>query len=154
MKKTKIVTSIGPASYNPDIFEQMVAAGANVARINFSHATEEEKQMAVAAVHEVRRRTGRTIGIMYDTKGPELRNGVMAPGSLLVEGSAVRIVRAAVEGDAEHFSLNHPQVVANLRVGHRILLENGLMELHVVSCEADGVTCRVSPNLNVTVSPA
>ncbi len=143
MKKTKIVTSIGPASYNPDVFEQMVLAGANVARINFSHATAEEKKMAVAAVHEARRRTGRTIGIMYDTKGPELRNGVMVDNAELVEGATVRIVRADVEGTAAFFSLNHPQVVANLNVGHRVLLENGLMELHVVSCEADGVTCRV-----------
>lgn len=143
MKKTKIVTSIGPASYNPDVFEQMVLAGANVARINFSHATAEEKKMAVAAVHEVRRRTNRTIGIMYDTKGPELRNGVMVDNAELVEGATVRIVRADVEGTAACFSLNHPQVVANLNVGHRVLLENGLMELHVVSCEADGVTCRV-----------
>ena len=143
MKKTKIVTSIGPASYNPDIFEQMVLAGANVARINFSHATEEEKQKAVAAVREARRRTGYTIGIMYDTKGPELRNGVMADNVELVEGTTVRIVRDAVEGTATCFSLNHPAVVDNLRVGHRVLLENGLMALHVVSCEADGVTCHV-----------
>ncbi|KWW29194.1 MAG: pyruvate kinase [bacterium P3] len=150
MKKTKIVTSIGPASYNPDIFERMVVAGANVARINFSHATDEEKQKAVAAVREVRRRTGRTIGIMYDTKGPELRNGAMRPGgALLCEGRTVRIVRTPVEGDAEHFSLNHPQVLDNLRPGHRILLENGLMELSVVSCEPDGVTCRVDKGGNL-----
>ena len=70
MKKTKIVTSIGPASNKPDVFEQMVLAGANVARINFSHATDEEKRLAVSTVKEVRRRTGKTIVIMYDTKGP------------------------------------------------------------------------------------
>ncbi len=144
MKKTKIVTSIGPASNSPDVFEKMVLAGANVARINFSHATEEDKVTAVATVKEVRRRTGHVIGIMYDTKGPELRNGQMVEGgALLKEGKTIRIVRETVEGDAERFSLNHPDTIDRLSVGNRILLENGLMELVVASCEADGVTCRI-----------
>ncbi|MBR1516538.1 MAG: pyruvate kinase [Bacteroidales bacterium] len=144
MKKTKIVTSIGPASNTPDIFEQMVLAGANVARINFSHATEQEKQQAVATVKEVRRRTGKTIAIMYDTKGPELRNGLMVDdGVTLSEGNLVRIVRQTVVGDEHRFSLNHAQAIDNMQVDNIVLLENGLMELRVVSIEADGVTCRV-----------
>lgn len=144
MKKTKIVTSIGPASNKPDVFEQMVLAGANVARINFSHATDEEKRLAVSTVKEVRRRTGKTIAIMYDTKGPELRNGLMEnDGVLLVENSAIRIVRQEVVGNAERFSLNHSQAIDNMKVGNTVLLENGLMELVVESIDADGVTCRI-----------
>ena len=77
MKKTKIICSIGPASNQPDTMEQMVYAGMNVARINFSHATEEEKQLVVNTVHEVRKRTGRPIAILYDTKGPEFRSGML-----------------------------------------------------------------------------
>ena len=145
MKKTKIVTSIGPASYNPDVFEQMVRAGANVARINFSHATEEEKVKAVSTVKEVRRRTGRTIGIMYDTKGPELRNGEMQEGgALLQEGQCIRIVKDSVVGNEKRFSLNHPDTIDNLKAGDLVLLENGLMELEVVSREPDGATCRIT----------
>ena len=67
MKKTKIICSIGPMSVNPDVMEKMVYAGMNVARINFSHATLEEKQEVVAAVKEVRKRTGENIAILYDT---------------------------------------------------------------------------------------
>ena len=70
MKKTKIICSIGPASCSPDVMEQMVKSGMNVARINFSHATEEEKKGVVASVHEVRKRTGANVAILYDTKGP------------------------------------------------------------------------------------
>ncbi len=144
MKKTKIVTSIGPASYDPDVFEQMVLAGANVARINFSHATDEEKERAVNTVKEVRRRTGETIAVMYDTKGPELRTGVMEQdGATLVEGAHIRIVAEQVVGNAERFSLNHSHILDFLKPGHVILLENGLMELVVVSKESDGVTCLI-----------
>ena len=94
MKKTKIITSLGPSSYIPDVFEQMVLNGANVARINFSHATEEEKQKDVATVKEVTKRTGLHIGILYDTKGPEFRNGMFENDEInLVEGKTIRIVK-------------------------------------------------------------
>ena len=98
MKKTKIICSIGPASCNPDVMEKMVYAGMNVARINFSHATLEEKQGVVDAVKEVRKRTGENIAILYDTKGPEFRNGMLENGEInLVEGKTIRIVKE--EGD-------------------------------------------------------
>ena len=73
MKKTKIICSIGPASCNPDTMEKMVNNGMNVARINFSHATLEEKQNVVASVKEVRKRTSKHVAILYDTKGPEFK---------------------------------------------------------------------------------
>ena len=77
MKKTKIICSIGPSSCPSDVMEQMVRNGMNVARINFSHATLEEKQGVVASVKEVRKRTGSNVAILYDTKGPEFRNGML-----------------------------------------------------------------------------
>ncbi|MBQ0160464.1 MAG: pyruvate kinase [Bacteroidales bacterium] len=144
MKKTKIVASIGPSSYNPDVFEKMVLAGANVARINFSHATEEEKQTVVATVNEVRRRTGMNIGIMYDTKGPELRCGEMANGEIqLVEGAIINIVKDSVLGTEEQFSVNHPHVIDLLNIGDQILLENGLMQLEVVGHNSQQARCIV-----------
>ena len=73
MKKTKIICSIGPASNEADVMEQMVLAGMNVARINFSHATLEERQKALDSVREVRKRTGMNVAILWDTKGPEFR---------------------------------------------------------------------------------
>ena len=69
MKKTKIITSIGPASNTYEVFREMVLSGANVARINFSHATMEERAQVVKTVKEVREDLGLSIAILYDTKG-------------------------------------------------------------------------------------
>lgn len=144
MKKTKIICSIGPASNQPDVMEQMVLAGMNVARINFSHATEEEKIQAVTSVNEVRNRTGINIGILYDTKGPEFRSGKTETGEInLVPGKKIRIVKEDVLGNEERFSVNHPQAIDNLEVGSVVLLENGLMKIVVKSIEEDGVTCEI-----------
>ena len=144
MKKTKIICSIGPSSCNPDTMEQMVYAGMNVARINFSHATLEEKQNVVATVKEVRQRTGAHIAILYDTKGPEFRNGMLENGFInLVEGKTIRIVKENVLGNEERFSVNYPQALDNLKVGDVILLENGLMKIEVISKEKDGITCKI-----------
>ena len=141
MKKTKIICSIGPASCNPDVMEKMVYAGMNVARINFSHATLEEKQSVVAAVEEVRRRTGVEVAVLYDTKGPEFRNGMLENGEInLVEGKTIRIVKEDVLGNEERFSVNHPKALDGLNVGDILLLENGLMKIEIISKEMDGVT--------------
>ena len=144
MKKTKIITSLGPSSYNGDTFEQMVLNGANIARVNFSHATPEEKQMDIDTVKEVRKRTGLTIGLLYDTKGPEFRNGVFEKDEItLVEGNTIRVVKDDVVGNEERFTVNHPEAIDSIEVGNSILLENGLMRLDVISQEKDGVTCKI-----------
>ena len=144
MKKTKIICSIGPASVNPDVMEQMVNVGMNVARINFSHATFEEKENVVSAVKEVRKRTKRNVAILYDTKGPEFRNGMMEDnGVLLEEGKEIRIVKEEVVGNKERFSVNHPKAIDSLKIGDIILLENALMKLEVISIQEDGVTCKI-----------
>ena len=144
MKKTKIICSIGPSSCHPDVMEKMVQAGMNVARINFSHATKEEKEGVVASVKEVRKRTGTNIGILYDTKGPEFRNGMLENDEItLVEGKIIRVVKENVLGNEERFSVNHPQAIDSLNIGNVILLENGLMKIEVISKEEDGVTCKI-----------
>ena len=144
MKKTKIICSIGPSSNEPDVMEQMVLKGMNVARINFSHATIEERQKACDSVREVRQRTGMSIGILWDTKGPEFRCGVMQEGGIdLLEGNIVRLVKENIVGDANRFSVNHPEALDSLKVGDAILLENAKMRLEVISVESDGVTCKI-----------
>lgn len=142
MKKTKIICSIGPASCNAEVMTKMVNAGMNVARINFSHATTEEKENVVAVVKEVRKITGNYVGILYDTKGPEFRNGVLENGEIkLEEGKTIRVVKDEVIGSTERFSVNHPKAIDSLKVGDIMLLENGLMKIQVTSVEEDGVTC-------------
>lgn len=144
MKKTKIICSIGPSSCNPDVMEKMVYAGMNVARINFSHATLEEKQNVVATVKEVRKRTGEHIAILYDTKGPEFRNGMLENDEInLIEGKMIRVVKENVLGNEERFSVNYPQALDSLKVGDVILLENGLMKIEVISTDEDGITGKI-----------
>ena len=144
MKKTKIVCSIGPASNEADIMEQMVLKGMNIARINFSHATLEERQKACDSVREVRKRTGMNVAILWDTKGPEFRTGVMKNDGIdLINGNIIRLVKETVEGTEERFSVNHPEALDSLQVGDVILLENAKMRLKVISKENDGVTCKI-----------
>lgn len=144
MKKTKIICSIGPASCNTEVMTKMVEVGMNVARVNFSHATIEERESVVKTVKEVRKITGQNIAILYDTKGPEFRNGMVKNGEIkLEEGKTIRVVKENVLGDEERFSVNHPQAIDSLEVGSVILLENGLMKIEVISKEEDGVTCKI-----------
>lgn len=144
MKKTKIVCSIGPASNEADVMEQMVLAGMNIARINFTHATLEERKKAAESAREVRKRTGRSVAILWDTKGPEFRSGMLEGDSIeLVVGKTIRIVKEECLGNEERFSVNHPEALDSLNVGDCILLENAKMKLEVTSKEADGVTCKI-----------
>lgn len=144
MKKTKIVTSIGPASSSVSVFKQMVEAGANVARINFSHATIEERECVVNTVKEVRKQTGKNIAILYDTKGPEFRSGITKDeGINLVAGNTIKIVTDDVIGDEERFTVNHKSAVSALQVGDTVLLENGLMKIEVIEKGNDYVNCKI-----------
>ena len=144
MKKTKIICSIGPASNKVEVMEQMVNAGMNVARINFTHATTEERNQAVSTVREVRRLTGKNVAILWDTKGPEFRSGMLENDKItLTEGKTIRLVKDCVLGNQERFSVNHPEAVESLNVGNIVLLENAKMKLEVISKENDGVTCKI-----------
>ncbi len=144
MKKTKIICSIGPSSNQADVMEKMVLAGMNVARINFTHATMEEREQACRSVREVRKRTGKNVAILWDTKGPEFRSGMLENDSIeLIPGKTIRIVKENVLGNEERFTVNHPEALNSLSVGDTILLENAKMKLEVISVEEDGVTCKI-----------
>lgn len=150
MKLTKIICSIGPASNQPDVMEQMVNNGMNVARLNFSHATLEEKEQFLSCVRECRKRTGKNISILWDTKGPELRGCVMEEddegneGAQLVAGNTIRLVKEEVLGNKDRITFNHPSVINSLEIGDEVWLENAKMKVVVESVEKDGVTCRIT----------
>ena len=144
MKKTKIICSIGPSSVPVDVMKKMVEGGMNVARINFSHATLEEKQADVASVKEVRKLTGQPIAILYDTKGPEFRGGLVENDSIeLVEGETIKIVKSNIVGTKEAISVNQPQALDSLKVGDYVLLVNGLLKVQVTSIIEDGIECKI-----------
>ena len=144
MKKTKIICSIGPASNNVDTIEEMIKVGMNCARINFSHATYESARETVDNVLEAKKRAKKNISVLYDTKGPEFRNGEVQEGGInLVEGNTIKVVKEPVIGNEERFSVNHPEVIDSLEVGNVILLENGLMKIEVIEKNDDSVVCKI-----------
>lgn len=144
MKKTKIVCSIGPSSSDVEVMKEMVEAGMNVARINFSHATMEERVKVVDSVRKVRKLTGKSVALLWDTKGPEFRSGVLENDSIeLIPGNTIRIVKEDVLGNQERFTVNHPEALSDLEVGDTVLLENAKMKVEVTSVEEDGVTCKI-----------
>ena len=146
MKKTKMICSIGPSTQNWENFKGIVEAGMNVARINFSHATMEERKIDEALVQRAREELGANIAILYDTKGPDLRTCTFAGDYIeLVKGNTIRIVEKDLgdQGTKEAVSLNYRGIIKDLTVGQDILLDDGFYKLTVVSVEEDGVTCEI-----------
>ena len=144
MKKTKIICSIGPASNKVETIEEMIKAGMNCARINFSHATYESARETVDNVLEAKTRAKKNVSILFDTKGPEFRNDeVENNGINLVEGKEIKVVKEHVLGSEERFSVNHPEVLDDLKIGDSILLENGLMRIDVIEKTEDYVNCKI-----------
>ena len=144
MKKTKIVCSIGPATNKKEVFRKLVHAGMNVARVNFSHATIEERETVRDLVAWINEEENHNIGLLYDTKGPEFRSGeAIEEGIELIPGNTIRVVKENVIGNNARFSVNHPEALDSLEIGSNIQLENGLMKIEVISKEDDGVTCKV-----------
>ncbi len=143
VKKTKIVCSIGPSSSTIDVFSKMVEAGMTVARINFSHETEEGCQKVIDLVEEVNRQ-GKHIAIMYDTKGPDFRTGAVQEGGIsLQEGHLIEIVKEDIVGDENRFSVNYKHAIDVLKMHDILLIEDGLFKLEVVGKREDSIICRV-----------
>ena len=148
MKKTKIICSIGPATQEWEKFKGIVEAGMNVARINFSHATIEERKIDEALIKRANEELGANIATLYDTKGPDLRTCSFVDDRIeLVKGATIRILESDGEdlhdGTASAIKLNYPNVVKDLKVGSVVLLDDGFYKLIVKSIEEDGVTCEI-----------
>ena len=145
MKKTKIICSIGPASNDYEkAFKRMVLNGMNVARINFSHATIEERETVVSLVKKVNQELNKHVAILYDTKGPDFRTGKAQEGGIqLVEGNQIRIVKEDVIGTEEAFTVNYKDALDDIPEGAHVLLEDGLMELEVTAKEKDALLCTI-----------
>lgn len=132
MKKTKIVCTIGPVSENTETLTQLLEAGMNVARLNFSHGDHEEHRNRIVNLREASKRTGKNVGILLDTKGPEIRTHDMDGGAIELEADAtVTVSMTEVEGTSEKFSVSYPGLINDVHKGSKILLDDGLIELEV-----------------------
>lgn len=142
MRKTKIVCTIGPASENR--LAELIDAGMNVARLNFSHGDFEEHGARVKGIREAAKAAGKYVAILLDTKGPEIRTNNFENGvAELVAGNEVVVSMEEVMGTAEKFSITYPGLVNDVQVGSKILLDDGLIELEVIEIGAKELRTRV-----------
>jgi pyruvate kinase len=137
-RKTKIVATIGPASSSPEVLEKMIAAGLNVARLNFSHGRPEEHR---AVMESIRRLSGGKVGILQDLSGPKIRLGEIRD-QVLEEGSTVRLFPGAREEDGS-LPVNYQYLLEDVGVGEQVLLFDGKLDLEVIAKDERGLTCRV-----------
>ena len=138
MRKTKIVCSMGPASESEEMLEKLMNAGMNVARLNFSHGSHEEHKARIDTIRKVAKRLNKTIGLLLDTKGPEIRTHNMKDGVIVLEkGKEVTVSVNEVEGTPGKFSITYENLINDVNVGSYILLDDGLVELQVKEIDKD-----------------
>ncbi|HLR40541.1 MAG TPA: pyruvate kinase [Virgibacillus sp.] len=132
MRKTKIVCTIGPASESVETLTKLMEAGMNVARLNFSHGDFAEHGERIRNIKEAAEKAGKTIAILLDTKGPEIRTGNFKNGEAeLVQGDTVYVTMKEIEGTAERFTVTYDGLINDVFAGSKILLDDGLIELEV-----------------------
>lgn len=144
MRKTKIVCTIGPATNNEAVLRELMLAGMDVARINFSHGTHEAAKEMVDRIKKVREELDLPVAILLDTKGPEIRLKKFANGKVrLKEGQSFTLCTKEVEGDEQMVSITYEDLPKDVNVGSRILIDDGLIELNVTSVKNDKIVCVV-----------
>ncbi|MFC0284240.1 pyruvate kinase [Camelimonas abortus] len=139
MRRVKVVATLGPASSTPGRIEALFRAGADMFRINMSHTSREALRQRVADIRAVEAAVGRPIGVLADLQGPKLRLGVFAGGRAILESGA-RFVLDGDEtpGSATRAQLPHPEILRALEPGHRVLVDDGKVELKVTQTRRRG----------------
>lgn len=136
MRKTKIVCTIGPASESIEKLTQLIEAGMNVSRLNFSHGDFEEHGARIKNIREASKSTGKTVAILLDTKGPEIRTNNMENGAVELEaGNNIIVSMNEVLGNADKFSVTYAGLIDDVHTGSKILLDDGLIGLEVTKID-------------------
>ena len=142
MRKTKIICTLGPAT--DPVLPEIIKAGMNVARLNFSHGSHEEHKVRMDAVKAARRKLGMPVGIMLDTKGPEIRTKTYKDGKIeIVEGQEFILTTREVEGDEHIVSITYDGLPSDVKVGTRILIDDGLVAFEVTEIrDGTDIVCK------------
>lgn len=145
MRRTKIVCTIGPATSSEERLEQLMRAGMNVARLNFSHGKHEEHAAVIERIRAISKRLGCAVAILQDLQGPKIRVGSLRDGQpiRLITDTQVTITTRPVAGDSQTIPTTYQQLPQDVREGDRILLDDGLMELRVNDASGTDVRCQV-----------
>lgn len=144
MNKTKMIATIGPSSRSKETIKQMILSGVDVIRINMSHSSFEDARDVILKVRELNRELSVITGIMIDTRGPEIRITELEKNKIkLIAGNTIRIVKNNIKGNENMISLTLPEVINYIKVGERILLNDGNVTLEVVSNSSDAIICEI-----------
>ncbi len=144
MKKTKIICTIGPSSQKPEIIRELIAEGMDVARLNFSHGSYEEQTNKFRMIRDAAKEMGKSIAILQDTKGPEIRLRDFANGKEeLVAGQTFTLTTEEIKGTKERVSISYKNLPKDVSEGMAILLDDGLIELKVEEVTETDIVCTV-----------
>lgn len=136
MRKTKIICTIGPATESIEMLEKLAHAGMNVARLNMSHGDHESHAKIIQAIQSLNKRLSHPIAVLLDTQGPEIRTGDMVNDLHLTEGDTISIVaRGAEDVESTSIHVNYDDLINDVNVGDMITVDNGLINLEVLSKE-------------------
>ncbi|MCL4155219.1 UNVERIFIED_CONTAM: hypothetical protein GTU68_010629 [Idotea baltica] len=143
-RRVKILATLGPSSSEQDIIEKLYRSGADVFRINMSHTDHDRLKMLVERIRSVEEKIGRPIGILADLQGPKLRVGTFANGPVVLENGASFTLDADTSGgDINRVHLPHPEILKALEPGHRLLLDDGKVQLNVTEASATRAVTKV-----------
>jgi len=144
VRKTKIVCTLGPASSTSETLDKLIAAGLNVARLNFSHGTHEGHRETFGRVREAAARAGQEVAILQDLQGPKIRVGLLDGGCMeLVEGDEVTVEPGQDQPGPGRIPTTYEDLPGDVKKGDRILMDDGLLGLRVLSTDGTVVSCRV-----------
>ncbi len=144
IRRTNIVGTIGPASESEEMFTNLVKAGLNVARINFSHGGYEENAEKIETIKRVREKLNKPIGLMLDTKGPEIRTGVLESGDekvVIEEGQKFTFIHEDIIGNNTKTSIGYKNLYQDVVPGARILVDDGAIEFKVLEIKDKDIIC-------------
>ena len=144
MRRTKIVCTIGPASDSITMIKKLLRAGMNVARLNFSHGTQDEHKRRIKSIRQAAKETGLNVAIMLDTKGPEIRLGYFIKEPVyLKEGDQVTLTTEPIKGDNKLIPITYSGLPGDVRKGDTILVADGLIAMRVLSATDTEILCTV-----------
>ncbi|MGF6175386.1 pyruvate kinase [Ensifer sp. 4252] len=143
-RNVKILATLGPSSSDEAMIEKLHVAGADVFRINMSHASHDLMRSLIRRIRSVEARSGRPIGILADLQGPKLRVGQFAEGKVeLKVGQTFTLDRNLAAGDATRVFLPHPEILEAVKPGHRLLIDDGKLTLRAEKCDGDSIVATV-----------
>lgn len=145
MNKTKMIATIGPSSYKKDIIRELLREGVDVVRINMSHSDFNFAQNVILNVRDLDRELGLSTGIMIDTRGPEIRIGELEKNKIKLEkGKTIKIVRGPIVGNENIISTSFRDLVSYAKMGEKLIVNDGSVELVVVSKDIDTLVCFIN----------